>query len=95
MAYNADLTWVDLMNVLGNHARNVMTALREGEAQYNEWQSFRAGRANADIATALSRTSAEVAEMDSAFAAFKMLADCANNQAPVQGSYLYSLRKFS
>lgn len=95
MAYNADMVWSDWTKELGSVARNSIQHLEVGLRAYNEWQSFRAGRTNAAIATALSRTESEIAEMDSAFAALKALHDCANNVAVSQGDRLYSLRIFS
>ena len=95
MAYNADLTWGDLSYKAGQQAQNTIATLNESLNQYNEWQSFRAGRTNAQIATALSRTESEVAEMDACFAALKELYDYANNLTPSQGDRFYSMRKFS
>ena len=63
---------------------------------YNEWQSFRASRTNAQIATALGRTESEVAELDAAFSAIKEIHDFANNVAsPTQGDRFFAIRKFS
>lgn len=96
MAYNAELTWDDLVRQLGLHCRNTIQSLDIGVREYNEWQSFRAGRTNAAIATALSKPEADIANMDSAYAAFKVIYDFANNVAgPTQGDRLYSLRLFS
>jgi hypothetical protein len=95
MTYNADLTWIDLSKSLGRHANLLYSSMVEGNKQYDEWQSFRAGRTNADIATALGRTETEIAEMDAAYAAMKAIYDYANNQPPTQSDYLYSLRKFT
>lgn len=95
MVYNNDLTWSDLSRDVQNAARAMITALREGERQYNEWQNFRASRTNAQIATALGRTETEVGDMDSAFAALLALHNYANNQTPSQSDYYFSLRKFS
>lgn len=96
MVYNTDKTWDDLVKELGSDARNAIQHLEVGLRQYNEWQSFRAGRDNATIATALTRTSGEIAEMDAAYAAFKDLYDFANNVvSPTQGDRLFSLRVFS
>jgi len=95
MAYNADLTWVQLTAGAGFHSKTYLQVLTNGNEAYNEWQSFRAGRTNLEIATALGRTETEVAEMDAAYAALKLLYDYGNNQVPTQSDYFYSLRKFS
>lgn len=95
MAYNGDLTWGDLAYKAGQYAQNMISTLNESFNQYNEWQSFRAGRTNAQIATALGKTETEIAEMDACFAAMKELYDYANNQTPSQGDRFYSMRKFS
>lgn len=95
MTYNPDKTWDVLAREAGGFAKTLIQVLVNGEEAYNEWQSFRAGRTNLEIATALSRTETEVAELDACYAALKMLYDYANNQTPSQSDYFYSLRKFS
>ena len=95
MTYNADQTWTDLSRDTQNASRNLINVLTQGLTAYDEWQSFRASRTNAAIATALSRTEAEVADMDSAYAAMKAAYDYMNNQTPSQSDYFFSLRKFS
>jgi hypothetical protein len=95
MAYNVDLTWTQLTSDAGFHARTYLQVLTNGNDAYNEWQSFRAGRTNLEIATALGRTEIEVADMDAAYAALKLIYDYGNNQVPAQADYFYSLRKFS
>ena len=95
MTYNADKTWVELSGYAGQHARNLMVQVDAGLNAYNEWQSFRAGRTNAQIATALTRTETEVAELDACFAAFKTAHDALNNVAITQGDHYYSMRIFS
>jgi len=95
MTYNNDLVWTDLSRLAGTNANNVMTVLTEGNRQYLEWQSFRAGRSNAVIATALGRTETEVAEMDACFAAMLAVFNYGNNGVPTQSDYFFSLRKFS
>ena len=95
MAYNGDKTWDDLVAECNGASRGAINQLNFGQNAYDEWQSFRAGRTNAQIATAISRTETEVSEMDSAFSAVKALYDYANNQTPSQSDYFFSLRKFS
>ena len=95
MVYNNDLTWEDLSRDAQTAARAIINALREGVKQYDEWQNFRAGRTNAQIATALSRTETEVGEMDSCFAAMLAINNYADNGTPSQSDYYFSLRKFS
>lgn len=95
MSYNNDLTWVDLSRQTTSITSSMIALLNQGLEAYNNWQSFRAGRIDADIATALARTAAEVADMDSAMAALKALHDFANNVAgPVAGDRFFSMRKF-
>ena len=93
--YNGDLTWNDLARLAANQALNLDTALIIGNEQYNEWLSFQAGRTNLEIATALGKTEAQVADLAACFAAFKALYDKANNQIVAQSDYFYSMRKFS
>lgn len=95
MTYNADLTWTDLSVILKQHGGAVMQVLINGKAQYDEWQSYRAGRSDADIATALGRTSAEVADMDAAFASLLNLYNYLTNVSQTAGDHAFSLRKFT
>ena len=95
MAYNGDLTWLNVSNRGGSVARQLIDSLNRALNEYEEWQSFRAGRTNAQIATALSRTETEVAELDSCFAAGLALFNYADNATPTQSDYFFSLRKFS
>lgn len=93
--YNDDLSWEALARNCHDYAFQLVKALNEGLNSYNEWQSFRAGRTNAQIATALSKTETQISELDSAYSAMKSAYDYANNQTPSQSDYFYSLRKFS
>ncbi len=95
MTYNDDLTWTDLSKIAGQQAFDIISTLTSGMNNYNEWQSFKAGRTNAAIATALGKTEAQVAEMDACFSAFVELYNAANNVATYTGDRFYSLRKFS
>lgn len=94
MAYTEEMTWANVVQK-GTRASNIMrSALNDGLRLYNEWQSFRAGRTNAQIATALSQTEADVAALDACISACKDLYDCANNVAVSQSDRFFSLRKF-
>lgn len=93
--YIGDMTWSDLTQACSQISDNLRATLQRGLEEYNEWQRFRAGRTNAQIATAVSKAEADIAAMDAAFAAAKALYDYANNQTPTQSDYLYSLRSFS
>lgn len=98
--YNADVKWADEATQLSTIAARMRDALYTGHMLYDEWQNYRAGRSNADIATALSTvsrtvTSEEVAEMDAAYAGFEQLYKFATNQTAQTGDWMYSIRKFS
>ncbi len=95
MTYNGDLTWGDLAYKAGQQAQNMIASLTAGLNEYNEWQSYRAGRTNAEIATALGKTESQVAEIDACFGALKEMYDYANNQTPYASDRFYSMRKFS
>ena len=96
MAYNDDLAWEDVARDAQNVGRQVKNSLLAALEAYNEWQSFRAGRDNATIATALSVTTTQVAELDSCFAAGKECYDFATNVAsPTAGDRFYAIRIFS
>lgn len=93
--YNGDQTWTTLSSTASASAETLKEALIHGLDAYNEWQSFRAGRSNATIAGVLSVAEAQVAEMDSCYAAMKELHDCANNVATSQSDRLFALRVFA
>ena len=95
--YNDDLTWAKLADIAAAGAETMINALIHGLELYNEWQSFRAGRTNAQIAAApgIGKSETQVAEMDACFAALKELHDCASNMAVSTGDRFYSMRKFS
>lgn len=95
MVYNEDTTWNDLSKMAGQQASDLIFALNAGLNSYNEWLSFSAGRTNAEIATALAKTEAQVAELGACFAAFKDIYDAANNVSVSQSDRFYSMRKFS
>lgn len=96
MTYNADKTWENLSSRAGAGARDMITTLTAGQDNYQEWQSFRAGRTNAQIATDLGRAEAEIADMDACHAAFLELFNFADNDPnPTAGDRFFSMRKFS
>lgn len=95
MAYDGDQTWDDLVGDLSVKARNFVHNLLLYHEAYNDWQTFRDGRTDAQIATALSRATADVADLDAAYAAFKDLHDLANNVVVAQGDRLFALRHFT
>lgn len=101
MAYNGDKTWAQLVEEIGPFAKALLKSIREGQGAYDEWQSFRDARTDADIATALSTaertfTTAEIADMDASFAAFDSVRRYLDNDTPPaaidQG---FALRVFS
>ncbi len=95
MTYNDDLTWTDLSKIAGQQAADLISTLLSAMNNYNEWQSFRAGRTNAQIATVLGKTETQVSELDACFAAFLDLYNAANNVATSTADRFYSMRKFS
>ncbi len=97
MPYNDDTLWVDWVRVLEQHGRNLLATIAEGRRRgYDEWQSFRAGRTDAQIATALARTESEIAEMDAAFGGFLHCENYLTNNTPATGQdHAFSFRKFT
>ncbi len=95
MTYNGDLTWIELSKVAGQQASDIISVLTSGLTNYNEWQSFRAGRTNAEIATSLGKTEVQIAELDACFATFLEMYNAANNVATYTSDRFYSMRKFS
>jgi hypothetical protein len=96
MPYDPDTGWSTWARLAESHASNAIRFLREWEEMYNDWQTFRASRTDAQIATDLGKDEAEIADLDSCFAAFSEIMDFANNVAsPTQGDRLYALRRFA
>ncbi len=95
MPFNNDIDWPILTRLVGAQASSFIHLLRNGMVAFNKWQSFRAGRTNAQLAAALSRTMTEIAEMDAAFAAIKELHDAADNVPVATLDRFFALRKFS
>jgi hypothetical protein len=95
------MRWNELVSKFGTRAAHLMHELREAKADYDKWQSFRAGRDNATIASDLVAAgdtevdSTYIAELDACIAAFKELYDLADNVAVAQGDRLYSMNKFA
>jgi hypothetical protein len=73
----------------------LISVLLSANNNYNEWESFNAGRTNAEIATALGKTETQVAELAACFAAFLELYNAANGAATSTADRFYSMRKFS
>ena len=94
MAYQT--SWALESNAATYHAKAVIRTLNEALEKYMDWQTFRAGRTNAQIAVALGRDEADIAALDSCFSAFKEMYDFANNVAsPSQSDRYYSMRLFT
>lgn len=97
MPYNDDTAWTDWVRLAEQNGKALMQQIRDSKARgYDEWQSFRAGRTNAQIATALGRAESEIAEMDSAFSAFLHVENYLTNNSPATGQdHAYNLRVFT
>lgn len=96
MIYDPDMTWADLEGKAQREARSLLNGLKNGREVYREWLSFRDGRSDATIATALSKTEAEITDLRKCFLAMDEIWDFADNVAsPIQGDRLADLRKFS
>lgn len=91
MAYNPLKSFDELVTDFEPKGLALLKAIREGQAAYDEWQSFRNARTNAAIATDLTATSgriiveAEVADMDAAFSAFDSIRRYLDNDTPPAG----------
>lgn len=96
MPYNSEVNWATLVQTLERHGRNMTTAVREANEAYAEWLNFRAGRTNLQIATALGRTEAEVADMDAAYSAFSQtIGFLSGLNVALLVDHLAALRKFT
>jgi len=96
MPYNEDTNWTTWASRGSNVANQLIGALMHVYEDYYNWQTFRAARSNAEIATALGKDEADIAALDAVFSAGKEMHDFANNVAgPTQGDRFYQLRVFS
>ena len=95
MAYDAEKTWADLVTTLGSAARNSIQHLEVGLRAWAEWNNFKDGRTNAQIATALGKTEADIQAMSASFVALKRIHDFANGDTVANLDYLSNLRDFS
>ena len=89
---DATKTSAEIYGAVANKSRNLIDVLYNAEKDYLEWQTYRAGRTNAEIGTALGITDAEVGIIDAAYAAGHAVYTYAANGVPAQSDYLYSLR---
>ena len=95
MPYDAEVNFLGLAADVEAKAKNLMHSSREARAAYRRWLKFRNGRTDADIATALSRTEAEVTDVRLAYKAFNESHDFLSDVAgPVQGDRFAIWRKF-
>jgi len=94
MAY--ETSWSIEILAAAQYSKAVIKTLNESLEKYMDWQTYRAARTNAQIATALGRTEDEIADLDACLSAFKEIYDFANNEAsPAQGDRYYSMRRFT
>ncbi len=91
MPYNPLKTFDDLVLDFEAKGKSLLKAIREGQSEYDEWQSFRNARTNAQIATDLTVTTgraiaeSEVADMDAAFSALNSVQRYLDNDTPPAG----------
>lgn len=96
MAYNADMTWNDLVRLLSIKNKSTMSAVREGNAEYLEFQSFRAGRSDLQIAIDLAKDEADIANMTSSFAGHLAMRQFMENDGAALGTdHAFNFRLFS
>jgi hypothetical protein len=95
MPYDGDVTWNSAAGTAEQYARSMIRLLNEAKEAYTNWQTFRDSRTNAQIAAALNKTEAEIADLDACYAVFSDLHSFADNDpSPTQQDRLYALRKF-
>ena len=95
MAYDLDKTWADFEREMQNHSRQTIEILYRGYEHYKDMVHYKAGRTNAEIATALGRTETDVDALETAVLALKALCDFADGAAVAQDDYADALRTFS
>lgn len=99
MAYNEDIGWDPWATYGEAGCESLYQAISDMKKRYDRWQSFRAGRSDADIAAAfgdLGRVTqeADVAAMDAMFAVGADAWNFLNNVAVATSDRWFSMRKF-
>lgn len=94
MPYNEQASFDDFASLARLNGTQLINQLNQCQLVYDKWQSFRAGRSNADIATAESVDETWIAELDAVFAAFSMMKAYFENGVPSQSDYKYAVMKF-
>jgi glutaredoxin 2 len=95
MTYNDDETWENLSKLTTQTVTDTIYNLNNCHEAYQKWLSFKAGRTNAEVATALSKTETQIANMDACLQALGELWYAANNVSIDQGNRMASFRLFS
>ena len=95
MSYDPDKTWADFEREVQHHARSTIRTIAEGLELYKDLLHYKGAKTNAQIATDLGRTEADVDNLADAITALKRLSDFGENVAVAQGTYLDDLRTFS
>lgn len=94
--YDGTKTWQDYERETQNHSRSIVEQLTRGEEFYKDLIVFKAGRTNAQIATALGVTEAYVIDLEAAVIAMHRLFQVLENSATItQIDFGDNLRKFT
>lgn len=97
MAYDGTKTWGQFEQEVQNMGRTLIEQLTRAEEFYKDMVVYQNGRSNAEIATVLGRTEAEIEDLSSAIVAFHklfQLGEGLTTQASAK-AHLNDLRKFT
>ena len=95
MAYNDDITWADIVGDLAYYGLRDKDAIIAGHEQYLEWVSFRAGRDDATLATALSVSTTAISDAEYAFSAMEDIYLMATGNSVGVANRFDAIRKFT
>ena len=92
-------TWDDLTADAAATSQNFRQVVYRASEDAREWKEFRDGRNDADVATSLGKTPAEIQDLDKLYAAFSSVETFLNNgpaDPPVAArNFTKALRQFT
>lgn len=94
MSYIGSMGKVEWENIIISQSQAVINSLGSSLLAFKKWYNFSYGKTNAEIATLIGATEAEVADMQAAFSVFHDLYDGLDNVAVTAADRLSILTRF-
>lgn len=73
--YSNDMSWTDWSYLITQKGDDLWVILDRGLEAYYKWYDYSYGKTNAEIATALGKTEADIAKIQAAFGVLKKMYD--------------------